>query len=299
MRLQTIVDSPLGLSLALLLCLVVPRGLARKIGFALADHLSRDRQSALVRAVRANQAVVRGLPSGDPELDDAVMQVLRCAAAGYVDLFRGIARGPSALRSLCVPDADLMSIIETEMRRKGGLLLVGAHTSNFDALLMTLDDRGFSGQALAYADPTQVYLLQNAIRRRFGLDISPISVPALVRAARRLRAGGLVLTGVDRPDPSGELLTFFGRPARLPIGHARLALLTGASLLVGGMLAQGDGLYKAVALDIVRPSGLSCESASPKGLAQRIINCLEEFIRRHPDEWLMFYPVWPDIAAEP
>jgi lauroyl/myristoyl acyltransferase len=32
-------------------------------------------------------------------------------------------------------------------------------------------------------------------------------------------------------------------------------------------------------------------------LAQRVIETLEGYIRRWPDEWLMFFPLWPELAA--
>ena len=40
-------------------------------------------------------------------------------------------------------------------------------------------------------------------------------------------------------------MTFFGHEARLPVGHAKLALDTGAQMVVGLSHCTGDGQYQA------------------------------------------------------
>ena len=77
--------------------------------------------------------------------------------------------------------------------------------------------------------PPVVTISRTEIRMAGGLDVLPIDVSALRKSIEILRHGGIVGTGIDRPDPfgGGEMVSFFGRPLagwpRSP-GHAdRLA----------------------------------------------------------------------------
>ena len=74
------------------------------------------------------------------------------------------------------------------------------------------------------------------------------------RPCARLRSGGLVSTGVDRPDPTsaGEPLTFFGQPAYLPTGHVRLALQANAPIAVA-MVRNNPARPHAYVVDVEPP----------------------------------------------
>jgi KDO2-lipid IV(A) lauroyltransferase len=286
-----IANSPIGLPLGLFLGRVLRRSTGMRIAEALARRQAREREAPVVRAIRSNQGVVRGLPLRDPALDDAVLEVLRHAARGYVDLLWALARGRRALRESSSLDASTEEIFRDSFRSGRGAILAAPHMSNFDFLLLTLADRGYPVQALSYVHPTAAHRLQNAIRRSYDLDITPVSIPSLRQAVRKLRGGGAVLTGVDRPDPSGQTLTFFGRPACLPTGHARLALQTGAPILVGAVQSEGDA-YRGVVSDVIEPPRAGSRSDG-RALAQRVLEGIERFVRARPGEWLVFLPVWP------
>ncbi|MGH2619898.1 MAG: lysophospholipid acyltransferase family protein, partial [Anaerolineales bacterium] len=139
----------------------------------------------------------------------------------------------------------------------------------------------------------------NRIRRSFGVDLSPTNFNSLRQAIRHLRKGGMVVTAVDRPDPQGELLEFFGRPARLLVGHARLAIRTGAPIIVGGTYQEANGRYRAVLLDVLESNPYADKPTGELELAQAVMRIHEHFIRQRPDQWMMFHPVWPALAQTP
>jgi lauroyl/myristoyl acyltransferase len=103
---------------------------------------------------------------------------------------------------------------------------------------------------------------------------------------------GLVLTGVDRPDVGGEELTFFGRKVRLPVGHARMALRTGAKIVVG-VVQRVSGGYHVTGPRIIEPIRSGDTRRDVLQLAQHVIDILAGYIRERPEEWMMFLPVWP------
>jgi len=285
-----------------MLGLLLGRLLSREQAYRLADWIAglvvARSESWVVQGVRANQAVVRGCPYDSPELDQAVRDVIRNAARGYADWYRAVAGGPEVVNSSIIIDESLVQVVnQSIIEDKRGVVIVGAHMSSFNIMLLALGLRGYPIQALSYARVRGSYHVDNALRMKFGLNLTPISFQSLRQAVLRLRAGGLVMTGIDRPDVGGEWLTFFGRQAKLPVGHARLALRTGSKILVGMVQAMGDGRYRAVCGSLIEPEYTGDQHQDVIMLAQRVLSMIEEYIRSRPQEWLIFLPIWPSVMT--
>jgi KDO2-lipid IV(A) lauroyltransferase len=188
--------------------------------------------------------------------------------------------------------------IRSEMSRGRGVLLLGVHVSNFDLGILALGARGLPIQALSLADPQAGFRVLNELRARAGIEVTPITPESLRAAVRRLKGGGMVMTGADRPTPEDrEPVAFFGRPAYLPMGPVRLALMTGAMVLVGCCSYDPDQGY---ALDFAGPVEMVRTGSRREDIlinAQRLAAVLEEAVRAHPEQWLMFHPVWPEESA--
>lgn len=295
MNLITFLNSRLGPWLGI----VLGKILNQKQAYALADWISGKaanlRGSELMRGLRANQAVIRNMAFGDPRLDQIVREVLRTAGRGYADWYLAMARGPEAVRESIDFEQGLLERIQDALQDKQGLVLAGAHMSSFNLLLLKLGVLNLPIQALSYAQPRGAVHVDNAVRLKFGVDLTPISVRSLREAFRRLREGGAVMTAVDRPDVGGDVLTFFGRPARLPVGHARLALRTGARVLIGVTETIGPGKYLVKGSPFVEPEPTGDEEKDIHRLAQRVLSWLERYIREKPSDWLVYLPVWPDV----
>jgi lauroyl/myristoyl acyltransferase len=147
-------------------------------------------------------------------------------------------------------------------------------------------------QALTQSAPVGSSVIMNDIRVRCGIEVTPISRPALRQAIERLRNGGVVAIACDVPGDSGELLSFFGHQARLPVGHTRLALDTGAQMVVGVSHCVGDGQYRAEVTLAPQPQSTGNKRADAICWAQSTLNTMESFLRRWPDQWLMPLPIW-------
>jgi KDO2-lipid IV(A) lauroyltransferase len=265
---------------------------------SLADRIAARVGSPLVEAVRSNQAVVRDLPLDHPEVERAVRTVLRTMAKSYLVLFRLMRSGHAGLSQAGELDADLIAAGQEILEAGRGLMYAGAHTVGLDLLLLLIGGLGYPIQALAYPESEASYAVTNRIRRSFGVDLSPTDFNSLRQAVKHLRGGGFVITAVDRPDPRGELLEFFGRPARLLVGHARLAIRTGAPIMVGGTYLEESGRYRAVLLEMLESRNYQDTPTGDLELAQAVMRVHERFIRQRPDQWMMFYPVWPAPAKE-
>lgn len=262
----------------------------------MATRTARQNTSPAVAALRQNQSVVRGLPPDHPEVQQAVETIFERAARSFVSLFESMGKGYEGLSAVSGFDQELVDTIRARIEQGGGMLYVGCHTVGFDHLFLLMGSLPYPIQVLAYPETEGSYSVLNRIRREFGADLSPIDYHALRRALQNLRRGGIVLTGVDRPDPRGQPLDFFGHKARLPTGHARLALRTGAPIMVGASYEDRDGRYRGKMCALVESVDYVGRPEAEVALAQRVIGELESFIRQHADQWMMFYPVWPDGA---
>lgn len=273
--------------------LLAIRILPPRVSYLLAESVmgvvAARRRSRLIRAVQANQSVVRGLPLGDPRLDRAVREVFLEAGRGYVDWFRALAFGPDAL-----PAMVQISPILRDVLRGRGAVLVGGHVNGFNLALLRFSLEAAGLLLLTMPDVSGAHGLENMLRRRFGVPAVPMSVAALRGGLRLLQAGGKVITGVDRPDPDGRPLMFFGRRARLPLGHVRIAARAGVPLVVADIRCDGPGRYSLDGSVMDPPRAKEPTEAVLVSAGEEVLRRLEQGIRRRPSSWLMFLPVWQD-----
>jgi len=271
--------------------------LSRRTSPATSERLSRLFAAGVTafrgefyRAILNNQAVVRGLEPSDPALKEAVRQVLVHAGKTYYDLFR--ATLPDAHIPVAM-DSESAGHLQASLSSGRGIVSAGGHVSNFDLGLRFIASLGVAYQLLSLTDPSAGFRMMNRLRSTPLCEVTPISRAALRTAFRRLEDGGMVMTGVDRPIPrQKETIEFFGRPAALPLGHIRLALRTHSLLLV--MWCEWDPQHGYIMricepLD-VRPS--DDLEADIRKAARLVLAPLEDVIRRRPEQWLMFVPVW-------
>jgi KDO2-lipid IV(A) lauroyltransferase len=294
MNLQKLSTSRFGVGASLFLGRTIPPGLIRPAARFLANRFAARRDSGMAHAVRANQWVVRGGNVSSAELDRAVRAVFRHAGDCFIDLYHSL--GDPRRQERLLPESEAMrAVIEHSRRRDGGLFLVAGHQSNFDLVLLALARRGLQGQLLSFGNPTGGYEVQNRLRAEAGWEVTPIGPAALQQAIRRLQDGGVVATGIDRPaSPNDPRLSFFGRPAALPVGHIRMALMAHARLVVVTSGMHPDGTYFA---GFTEPIELERRPDRQEELvlnAERVLKMLEGPIRQAPEQWLMFYPVWPE-----
>ena len=236
--------------------------------------------------------VVLGVEEDDPVVDRTVHRLLKNMMYGYIDLFRTIEDDDGRAIKHFEMDDSLNQLIALSRTRDRGLIFVGTHTCSFDLLMLALLEYFPSVQALSNSNPQGSSKVMNDLRARYGFEITPISSIALRKAITRLRSGGVVAIANDVPVKNGGELDFFGERCSLPVGHARLALMTDAQMVVGASFQLGDGLYKAKAKIVPPPVSSKSKSHKIRQWAQDALTTTEEFIQQKPDEWLMPHPLW-------
>lgn len=293
MRLQDFTNSKPVMTLGLFLARHAPRRVGHGLARIAANVIAR-RKPELYWTVRANLRQVVGPAVDDSALRGMARQVFEHAGQTYYDFFHAIGQPPQVLiEAVRIPES-LLEQIRSEMARGQGVLILGAHMSNFDLLFLALGAHRLPIQILSLADPQAGFHIQNRLRHEAGLEITPITPESLRAAIRRLKSGGLVLTGADRPIPQDrELVEFFGRPAYLPVGPARLAMMTGATVVVGACRYDPD---KGYVLDATWPVEMARTGDRRQDTlinTRRIAAVVEGYVRAHPEQWMMFHPFWP------
>jgi len=301
-NLQRIINSRLGIALALFIGRLVPSWAGYKLVYNLADLISSRRNSPIVRSARANQWVAsRGQLSG-LDLDMAVRENFRNQAHSLYDFYHHMNEAPEKQKIL-VFDQVITDLYESCLEGKEGKLIVGVHMSNFDFVMQTIfkagKKRGGSALALTLPELPGGYQWQTRIRRMSGVDIVPTTVSTMRAAAIRLQQGGNVIMGIDRPIPDGRHRPlFFGRPSSLPVAHISLALRAKVPIIVGTTLRHPDGTYH---LQVSKPVKMVTHADHQVEIirnAEAILEIAEGFISQAPAQWAIFYPVWPEAIAE-
>jgi KDO2-lipid IV(A) lauroyltransferase len=101
---------------------------------------------------------------------------------------------------------------------------------------------------------------------------------------------------IDVP-PEGQSITvgFLGGQAEVSTAPARLALRTGAWVVPALVLRDPnhDTIIRPI-VDIrsARYEPTGDEERDVRELTQRIMHALEPLIRKHPDQWYVFHPLW-------
>ena len=172
--------------------------------------------------------------------------------------------------------------------------MLAPHLSNFDLAGRAIALNGYSIQALSYPQPGGGYQWQNKMRKDVGIDITPMSTESMRSAKKRLRDGGGVITGLERPLPETNYYPeFFGHPAPVPVSYVRMALQTNSAILDVACVGTPLKDYRLECSDLIYMKPYDNRQEEIERNAERVLKEAEKFIRAYPTQWSMFYPVWP------
>lgn len=297
MDLRRFANSRFGVNLGLWIGRTLPPSTGYRI-VSFGANLLAKRDNAITQAIRSNQRIVRGGGLSPKELDQIVRNVFTHAGRCFVDLYHNL-MNPDGLKSLVPFTSFSQKLIDLGDLNTPGAFVVAPHMSAFDICLLSLAYRGFRAKVLTYGNPPGGYELQNEIRAATGLEITPVRGEATHQEAiEYMGQGGVVITAVDRPiRRKAHTLTFFGRPSPLPAGHIRMALAADVPVVVAAAQFMGESHYRINVSDpIPMVSDTDPDVEIPKN-AEAVLKQIEAFIRLAPEQWLMYFPVWPDVMV--
>jgi lauroyl/myristoyl acyltransferase len=295
---QHILNSPSGLRLVSFLGRSMPARIGHRLSNFVADQISARREWDIVRAVRLNQWVASRETLGNDALDQAVRLTIRSIARSFFDLYHYV-DNLKAIQRLIVLDPVARDLVRRPEYSPQGLVVAGLHLSNFDLVLQTMFLQKMKAIVLTIPEPQGGHRLQFEMRKRTGMNLIPASINALRQAVMYLKAGGVVLTGMDRPIPEPGLHPqFFGRPSSLPTHHIHLALNARVPVLVMAAMTEPDGTYHVHTSDLIEMQSHPDREAEILQNAEAVLKIAEQFIQKAPQQWAMTLPVWPDLLEQ-
>ncbi len=295
MNLYSIVNSKFSIAFALLLSKTLPPAIAYRVADFLTWFVSQQKQLDIVRAVRVNQWVIHDQAISAHQLDVCVKAVFKRHFRSLYDLYHHI-NLPDKISKKVIFSPELQNLLHEHEQSKHALMILIPHLSNFDLAGRALAIRGVKYSILSYPQPPSGYRWQNKLRQEVGIEVLPMSLSSLRQAGERLQAGGLVITGVDRPmEQSNYHPIFFNQPTMIPVTPVRLALKYDAQVVICACIARKKRKYEIIAtapIQMVRNPNLQVELTSN---TERVLQEVEKLVRTYPDQWAMFYPVWPQL----
>lgn len=276
---------------------LVPR-LPLAAAYALATVLGRSAYYLFPtprRAIRENLAHVLGRPAHSPMVTATARRSFEHDAKNWVD----------TLRIAHISDQDIVAAVnvdgwdhlDTALSAGKGLILVSMHLGNFDLVGQVLIVRGHKLMVpVERMEPAPLFNFLVDLRRSKGLNAVPID-----RAPREmlstLKNGQILgIIGDRNLGGRGVRVDFFGRKATFPRAPLSLARHTGAPLLVGlAVRLPSNRFHGYITPPVPLVHSKSVEQDERENMS-RIGAIMEDFVRRFPDQWLMFAPMWDDAG---
>jgi len=272
---------------------VLPRSLVDALARILADrefHADTAKRAAVVSNLRRIHAYA-GTARTASELDAEAREVFRGFARHLVDFFRCPRLDPITLPGLVsIEGREHLAAAQAEGK---GVIAFSAHFGSWEMSLAACVALGYTVNlvALTMRDPSTDRLFQS---RRRGRGVRLIRFRGAVRPMLAVLARNevIALAGDIDFSAASHLMSFFGAPARLPMGIARIAARTGAPILPGFIYQRPRGRCLFQMYPPVRPA----LGEAPELIQRRLVAVLEREIARDPTEWFVFHDVW-DIEA--
>lgn len=195
---------------------------------------------------------------------------------------------------------DSIEVLERELARGRGALVVAAHVGNWELLACALRERGFEGAVVGRErrrDPAARFLPE--LRRAWDVESVPQDTAARP-LLRRLAAGRIVglLADLEVRRLAGAFVPFFGVPALTMTAPAALARAADLPLVPVRCVLGADGTY---ALSAEEPLALDRSlggRAATLDLTRRLNGVYERWIRAAPEQWAWHQPRWRTRPGE-
>lgn len=237
------------------------------------------------RAVQANLTRILGTPP--PASSPMVREVFRHFGRYLVEFFTMHDVKDPGIR--LEGDEHLVSAL----RAGRGAIALTAHLGNWELAAVVIRRMGIplTAVALPHQDPRMDRLF-NQQRRRCEVDVIPLGPDAARLSLQCLRRGGVLgllgdrmftRHGIATPLCTGRVL--------LPSGPAILSLRSQAPMVPLFLLREGVWKFRFCIEPPIWPSARGSKTPSIRQLTETYAAVLERYLKRFPDQWLMFRPM--------
>jgi phosphatidylinositol dimannoside acyltransferase len=272
----------------------MPEFMARNAFDAGAHYAARNGGPAQLRKNLAR--VIGTTPARVPD------GLIRASLASYARYWREAFRLPSMdlkkLGKQLDPHFGGQEHIAAALDAGRGAILALPHSGNWDMAGVWLAQKhGTFTTVNERLKPESLYNRFIAYRESLGFEMLPLSGgerPPFEVLAERLRDNRVVCLMAERDlTRAGVQVDFFGEPTRMPAGSAKLAIETGADLMVE------HSWYTAHGWEFSTTPPLDTSSGDVAVITQKLADHFARNIAAHPADWHMMQPQWlADLSEE-
>lgn len=280
----------LGLLAVRLAPMCICRGFSRLVGFLY----------CLIRPQRVNLVTENLLPVFDGDrvtARQAARRLIINFSLKMTDLFRDEA---GCNRDVPMSGWSGYEYFAAAVERGRGVLLVTVHLGNWEYGGYLMGKKGIRLLVLTQAEPDKAFTdLRQRARAQAGVETLVVGQDAMafVSIIQRLSEGVSVALLMDRP-PAGTGVTveFLGRPFQASIAAAELARASGAAVVPVYVVQEGGSYAAHILPEVVYDRRAIGDRESRRRFTGEILKRFEPAIRRYPDQWYHFVPVWAGEA---
>jgi predicted RND superfamily exporter protein len=254
-------------------------------------------------AARRNIVIDNILPvleGNRPKAEAAARRLFLNFGAKVVDLLKCEAGCPA---EAMIDQLVNAAVVLDANNRKNGLLLVTPHLGNWEFGGYILAARKIKLHVVTLAEPGRALTeVRAAARARNGIETIVIGDDpfAFVQIIKLLQEGAVMALLLDRPTPATATeVELFDRPFRAALAAADLARASGCAIAPVFILRAEQGYRIELQPPLPYDRTELGDRAARQKLTQQIIRIFEPFIRRHPDQWYHFIPIWDAPGAHP
>ncbi len=258
------------------------------------------------RVTHANLALAYGAELDERARAEIALGVRRHAARQFATWLRlagtDAARG-AWIDELVRTDASIHHLDDALALGRGAIVAT-AHLGDWELLAARVVRSGRGGAVVGLRranDPGALWF--ESLRARHGVRTIPQSAPArtLLDVLARGEVLG-VLCDLDARRLDGELVPFFGVPARTLTAPASLARASGAPIVPVRCVHEPDGTYRLACEPPIefdaRARGRTERMAARRVVLERLNAVYEAWIRATPEQWAWHQMRWPAGATD-
>lgn len=260
--------------------------------YAFSDAITTPLSALLLRrrpVIERNFAAILDTPVDDPR----VRRLARASIVNFgrmaIDFLTTRTMSDDAMRAWVRPSGE--DHLREALDHGRGVILALQHHGSWDVAAAFAQDYGcqltvvvennWMAELVAGARTEQGVILANRDR----------SLRALFRALSRNECVAM-LCDIARGDLQTVDVPFFGRPAPLPLGPARLACHTDAPILVVSCTREADNSYRIDGQPLLWGNRDLPTDEAAIALTAALAERFEGIVRDCPAQWYPFHPIW-------
>jgi KDO2-lipid IV(A) lauroyltransferase len=244
-----------------------------------------------------NFSIVLGRAPTDPEVARVSRRSFRNFAKYLTEIMRFPSLHPRDLERMVSIDPRSLAYLQEARDHGKGLIFVSAHFGNFE----------LGGARIAQDIPLTVvadelenqrlmdFLVANREHKNVNILAPEGSAKRVLAALKRNEMVGFMMDlGPRAHELDNVQARFFGSSTTFPTIAAALARVSGAPIVVAAVKRERDNTFRGVALPPIFVERTKQAAHDLEHTTQRIVEALEGLMRRDPDQWYIFRPMWPE-----